>query len=421
MRNMLYTPIALGDTADLDEATWLKWRDHGPWYEYPESEHYVSTAIGGSDVSTVFGINPWKTPLELYHQKIMALPKINIQKNKDAKAAGHIYEPYVAEAFRQYMLDPARGNCKTCEIINDTRLFRSGEIEVDEDGDPVLDDITGKPVLNFPFALANLDRICIVNGTRCILECKTTSSHNFETIKKWKESIVPIYYELQCRYYMAIMNIDRCYICCCWGFTKDDMAVICIERDLEYEELIMSTVKTFVFHIENHIEPDLSICNDDLLFDYYSRYYGAIDEKAAPIELGEKYRDYINSAVDISSQIEKHEKIIASLKKKQHAMYNKMYPVLQNRCGVFQIDDTHTAYVTLKTSYKRAKLDTDRLKKEQPAVYDKYVETSSNFNETKFKKDEKKLSKEYMSKPEINPEKLNSFDITVKEHDKPAV
>lgn len=61
-------PKILCDTAGMDRRTWLAARAHGP-------DGSIPIAIGGSDVAAIFGISPWKTPLDLWLEKSGKLTK----------------------------------------------------------------------------------------------------------------------------------------------------------------------------------------------------------------------------------------------------------------------------------------------------------------------------------------------------------
>ena len=45
------------------------------------------------------------------------------------------------------------------------------------------------------------------------------------------------------------------------------------------------------------------------------------------------------------------------------------------------------------------------------------MKTEESFDLNEFKSKEKKMAREYTLKPEVNPDKLNSFTISVKEND----
>lgn len=67
----------------------------------------------------------------------------------------------------------------------------------------------------FPFMLADVDYFFETSdGTVGILECKTANIH---TKKKWENDAVPYHYEVQCRHYMAVKNLDIAYCACLFG------------------------------------------------------------------------------------------------------------------------------------------------------------------------------------------------------------
>jgi len=55
-------PKLLCGTKDMSRERWLECRAHGPRGD-------IDYTIGGSDVSVVFGENPWTAPLELWRIK----------------------------------------------------------------------------------------------------------------------------------------------------------------------------------------------------------------------------------------------------------------------------------------------------------------------------------------------------------------
>lgn len=74
-------PKILCDTAGMDRKTWLAVRAHGP-------DGSIPITIGGSDVAAIFGISPWKTPLDLWLEKSGKLLP-NESENLWQKEIGH--------------------------------------------------------------------------------------------------------------------------------------------------------------------------------------------------------------------------------------------------------------------------------------------------------------------------------------------
>ena len=135
-------PKILCDTAGMDRRTWLAARAHGP-------DGSIPIAIGGSDVAAIFGISPWKTPLDLWLEKSGKLMP-DESENMWQKEMGHLLESVVAQmyAFRT-------GH----RVITDTYLYQHAL---------------------YPWALANIDYGMEDKDTKEVggLECKSTTYYN---------------------------------------------------------------------------------------------------------------------------------------------------------------------------------------------------------------------------------------------------
>lgn len=397
------SPIAMGDAAGIDEGTWLKWRQHGPGFADERSENYIPVTVGGSDVAAIFNVSPWKTCYELYHQKIGAQPALEKQFNADSKALGHIFEDAISDAFMYWY----RKNYPhhTIRKQNDTCMYRCGK--TDSDGG-----------LKYPWAVANLDRRIWINGVEGILEIKMTSDRNIQVIKEWQSGIVPIYYELQCRYYMAVMDVGYCYICCAWGLRLDQMAVVKISRDMEIEDRIMEVCAQFVEDVEQEFEPDPNDGNAALINEYYYRLYGMVDKAAPPIELPEKYRGTVLAAMAIEDEIVKKKTDLKKAEMKREEIYRALYPIYGNSSyGSFRLSESKIVSITLKTPMTRSKFDEDRLIKEHPEILEEYGKVV--VDKEKLKTENSVLYRDYTipPQPSSDPEKKNSFELKVKEID----
>lgn len=193
-----YKPNVLCSTAGMSEQEWLGWRTKG---------------IGGSDVGTVLGANPYKTKRELYYEK----RGIHAVKAKDEDTLplrwGKALEQTVAEEF---------------SIQTGLRVYEVKQMYQHP---------------QYPFMVANVDRfIDLPDGTVGILECKTS---NPNSKFKWDDGGVPFHYECQVRHYMAVMNIDAAYIACLFENSSDTMAIRKIERDLDFEANLIEAEQDF--------------------------------------------------------------------------------------------------------------------------------------------------------------------------------
>ena len=185
-------PQVLVDTENLTREEWLDWRRRG---------------IGGSDVSAIIGISPFRTARDIYYDKLGIAAVEEDEGNWVAMEMGHLLEDLVAKIFER----------KTgLKIYQIKKMFRH-------------------PL--YPFMLADVDYfITMPDGTKAILEIKTTNYNAKDLWWKDGRETVPAYYEAQGRHYMAVMDIDRVFFCCLYGNTEDETIIRKIHRDMAYEE-----------------------------------------------------------------------------------------------------------------------------------------------------------------------------------------
>lgn len=172
----------IASTAGMPEHEWLELRQRG---------------IGGSDASTSMGLNPWKSPVQLYLEKIGEL--VAEPLTSEHVYWGTVLEGVVANRFAE--LHP--------------------ELVVEEP----------KQMLShpeYPFMLANLDRVVITKkGEKGILEVKTTSMRQAD---KWADDNVPVHYVLQVQHYLAVTGYKFAYVACLIGGQQY------VERYIERDE-----------------------------------------------------------------------------------------------------------------------------------------------------------------------------------------
>ena len=128
---------------------------------------YRRTGIGGSDSSTIVGLNPYSSLFYLYNDKLGLLPEKN---DTEAMRQGRDLEQYVADRWMER-------TGKRCKRNN--YMWRSTE---------------------HPCMLADIDREVV--GENAGLECKTTSVYNHSDFQNGE--IPPTYY-VHCMHYMAVI------------------------------------------------------------------------------------------------------------------------------------------------------------------------------------------------------------------------
>lgn len=369
-----YLPIPLGDTESLENDEWLQWRKHGPFYNDPMNSRYIGTCIGGSDVSVVFGDNPWKSRTELFHEKSETeKAKYERPMQQEILDSGHQLEEFVALKAVQKLKENSPGT--KVEMWNDTMFYQHPK---------------------YPWAVVNLDRRLKVNGKDALLECKTTGSYT--DMELWKQGIVPKKYEWQCRYYMATMNIDYIYICCCWGFTLNECALILITRDKKIENTMMKEVADFIECCECGLEPELQTKHTKTLAAYYSRLYGKLPDKAPAVELPDTKDVYnlVESAQSLFERKRAAEKVVEMIQEEEYLMAAQLMKLMggQSNYASYRLDDTTVVGIKIKQPMTKASFDEERFKNEHPDLYTQYEKKSLDV--TELKKKEKLLSNQYV-------------------------
>ena len=284
---------------------------------------YRKTGITGTDAGAITGLNPYVSAFQIYQDKIT--DEIEEFDNESMRQ-GRDMEAYVAKRF---------------EEETGFKVRRANAIFQNEE---------------YPFMLADFDRLIV--GQKAGLECKTVSPYSAD---KWKDGNIPLHYQMQVQHYLAVSGFD-CWYIAALIFGKEFL-IRKIERD---EELIQYLIKIEErFWTENVLarmmpDPD----GTDRCSDIISKMY-ATSDNGKVIELHE-YNAILNRRQELDVLIKKMEKEKASIEQKiKLAMQDASYGTTEN-------------YKISWSSFETSRLDTKKLKEEQPDIYDKYCKKSTN-------------------------------------------
>ncbi|OHW62192.1 YqaJ-like viral recombinase domain protein [Andreesenia angusta] len=293
----------LVNTPDLSYEEWLKYRTKG---------------IGGSDCAAIAGMNPWKSPISTYRDKIGEGEPI---PDNERMRIGRDLEDYVATRFEEATgLKTRRRNA----------ILYHPEHE---------------------FMLANVDRLVV--GTDEGLECKTTGSYSK---KEWEEGI-PQHYELQCHHYMAVTGYKAWWIACLIG--NEQFVCKKIDRDEDIIDYLTTIEKNFW---ENHVlkrempAPDGSDDSGEIIKMMYPR---AVPESSIDLE-----ESFIKS-------LERRDEI-AGLIKKLEVEKKEIEQKIQLEMGENEKATVGERLITWK-SVESSRIDSKRFKKDHPDLYAQYT------------------------------------------------
>ena len=323
-------PILLCDCEGMPRDRWLECRDHGPKGD-------IEYTVGGSDVATIFGVNPWMTPLELWMQKKGRIKRAT-PKNQNQLDMGHMMEPIAAHFY-----GIVTGN----KVIPDANMYQHAD---------------------FPYALADFDYRFEDkdSGEPGILECKNPTFHK---LADWSDGQYPLYYELQLRYYMSVADVQMGDFAAIWGNNPDnDLATPRLLRDPVKEDMIFERLDQWIWSLKHDKAPTMSEVAPALAMESLGRIYGASQAGLPTIEFPAKYERSLRQIAELqginsklrSQIITNEEAITAHSVRIAELMKNHEHGVLATTKDKLLVD-----FVTRTTR----RVNSDRLKKEHPSIY----------------------------------------------------
>lgn len=192
----------LCSTKDMPREEWLAWRRGG---------------IGGSDAAVIVGLNPYRSRLELYADKLGLMPE---REDSEAMRIGRDLEAYVADRWAE-----ATG-----------KKYRRTNFMYCHD--------------RYDFIRANVDREVI--GEKAGLECKTTSVYNKSDFENGE---IPLAYYCQCQHYMAVMGYERMYLAVL-VLGKAFYHFVIERSEEEINTLLENEVEFWRQYVENRLPPE---------------------------------------------------------------------------------------------------------------------------------------------------------------------
>lgn len=301
-----------------DEKEWLAVRNKG---------------IGGSDIGAICGVSPFSSARQIYFTKTGQFE----EALKPGAAAiermhfGHLLEPIVADEFarRELTADKCREGWQVTEL---------GATVCHKD---------------FPWMRANVDRLIINAEGKImgILECKTTSEYNND---EWEAGDILLSYIYQLNWYMYILDIKWGAFACLVGGNKFYSYEVFRNDDL-IENTLVPAAKDFWFNnVQKLVEPELQAVDTELA----NITYSDVEKNSEVFLEGESDNDLARTVFECKQQIKELERI-----------HDEAANRLKDRLQEHEIG--YCRDFTVKWSARsQTRVDTTRLKKDFPEVYD---------------------------------------------------
>jgi len=303
-----------------------------------------ATGLGGSDVAGALGLSPFddSTPLDVYLRK-----KGLASEKEDTRAMrrGRRFEQWIAEEFEED---------HDVKVVRDHPMMRHHD---------------------YPWMIAHIDGQ--IAGKREGLECKSVG--DWFRKDEWGEegtSEVPMYYLCQCHHYLAVTGWERWHLAAWFGVTQPRYYVI--ERDEELIAWLIDKEAEFWGRVEAEDPPDPTNIED-------CRKLWPRAQELTATELTPKIQYHISCYLELQEQ----------LKRLKDEADTHKFAVQQQMADCEAVQTNGAVVVTLKNVATR-RIDTKRLKAEQPEIATDYTNTthSRRFLVTKAGKELVRAAKE---------------------------
>jgi len=302
--------VTLVSTKDMPREEWLRWRSKG---------------IGGSDAGVIAGVNKWKSPVELYLEKIgEGIPP----EAGESAYWGTVLEDVVAKEF---------------ETRHGFRVQKVNEMLQHKE---------------HPFMIGNIDRLILSSAKHDkpgILECKTTSVFNKDA---WEDDNIPDSYLIQVQHYLAVTGYEYAYIAVLIGGQRymDKF----IPRDDELIEILIKKEQEFWNCVETGNPPEFDGS------DASSNLLSSLFPESQPTEI-----QLFSEAGELIDQYEEAKELERTYKGVKEEACNKLKNMLgENEAGIYR--DKKVVWKSFTTN----RLDSKKLKAEKPDVYEEYIKES---------------------------------------------
>lgn len=275
--------------------------------------------IGGSDVAAILGLNKYKTPLDVYNEKVHGC---EVEEN-EAMYFGNRLESVIVDEF-------AKRTQKFVFLTNST--FRHSK---------------------YPFLIAHVDGLIADDDS--ILECKNVGAYS---ISEWGEEgtdEIPLYYKCQVAHYCCVLEKPKAFIAVLFG--GNQFKIYEYKRDMELERLIISKCQEFWKCVENKTPPLPTNLSDVLKSDFN------FETMVADENIKLLYNEYLHLKSESTHYLKEANKI------KER--------ILTSCSGTGLVLDQESNLLFKISRHERTSIDTKALQKDYPEIVADYIRHTS--------------------------------------------
>lgn len=284
--------------------------------------------IGGSDAPIIMGLTNWKSPLQLWAERVGITDEFIEPHHQDWLDLGTFVEPFIKKLYERTTV---------FKIDTSIRFFRAP-----------------KDSLGAGFAQCNVDGMLRDNALfpRGVWEAKFINPFH---LKQWSGPDPPAKYYCQCQHNISVTNSDFADLTALIFGQK--LKIFRIFRDEQYIKKLMEKERIFWDCVQTKTIPKASAADNNYL--NQEIIYPNNTQKSSIVELGSDIQDYDDQIVKLNTEIDD------LIEKKNEAMAAIKQAVGTHKGGVLPNG------VVYKWSYRRGNEKTHRVfMRKTPSVKD---------------------------------------------------
>lgn len=303
----------------VDKTGW----DEETWQEFRAKQK----GIGGSEVATILGLNPYKSAFSLWLEKTGQVERPTV--DNQYIEWGNILEPVIREKFAKE---------------TGLEVFTNPYVMAHD---------------HFDFMVANIDGEVVENGHKGVLEIKTAS----ERYKRDWEDGPPNHYMLQIQHYLAVMGEEYQFAYCAVLIGGNDFRYFRIERDEFVIDHIIAAESKFAIMVEKMISPEITgtPAETDWLNDTYP------EDNGESCEMSEFIETLTAEYIAITAQIKDLQADADSIKNR-----------IKQEAQDYKLLKGQTVKVSIPT-IRKVIFDQKRFAEEHPELYEDYKTKESSY------------------------------------------
>lgn len=209
--------------------------------------------IGGTDAAAILGASPWKTPLQVYAEKVGIIEEPDLSEVERIEW-GNRLEPFIAKAYAE----------KTGRKVFEAPGCRAHT--------------------QHPQIIAHVDRLTVGVGAEAlgptgVLECKNVGEY---MAGEW-EPEPPIYYAVQLQHYLMVTGAEWGSFAALLGGNR--LHVVDVPRNEAFCEMLLKRELEFWDRVQRRDPPDVGPLDRETLARMFPNH--GIDEVRLPAEASE--------------------------------------------------------------------------------------------------------------------------------------